>query len=211
MIVPKMSWDELRREFFEDIRIVQARNSNQSRIFQQKMVKQKQQHSLFTEPYISPHRNQWLCFHDVSISNKECFYTQCCLYYDHIGLKTLSVVNVKEPDQQAIIRLNSHFYNRYNERMELRLLKPEQIVKHFYRNNFRRHHPIDNLPTEEDGHLRIFMTSESGVMLGYRYLEKELVEMKTFITYDMLKGDQVDTVKFLRDYYEPNLTLDNYE
>src|SRR5262249_4954516 len=156
------------------------------------LIKQKKDHALFTEPYLSSHRNRWLCFYDISVHNRVCYHTQCCLYYDEIGLKTLSMVDVKDPDQYAIIRLNSHFYNRYNERMELHLSKPEQIVKHFYRSNFRRHHDLNNIPKETGEQFRIFMTVQNGVMLGYRNLEKELVEMKTFITYDMLKGDQVD-------------------
>lgn len=77
-----------------------------------------------------------------------------------------------------------HFYKRYRERMKLGTkLKTEQLMRRYLRNNTSGYNTSETLDVE--------VTTKEGIGLG-QYLFPNVMLLKTFITYDMSYGDQVE-------------------
>ena len=95
----------------------------------------------------------------------------------------------------SILMFPPHFFQRYRDRfMEGNNdIKGIDLIKYF----FCRNPTFSSDETVEDK--RIFQTScEDGVCLGIEK-EKNIFIQRTFITYEMLKNDQIDTFESLYD------------
>lgn len=83
-----------------------------------------------------------------------------------------------------------HFFDRYRERELKDIHKPklETIINFFQKNSTGQYSNIDN-PKYKDS---IFYTVATGVMLGSIYNDS-INELRTYITFEMLRGNQIDT------------------
>ena len=82
-----------------------------------------------------------------------------------------------------------HFFDRYRERIGLPLDMPKmEVMKDWIMKNYHLNSDAQGSEKYPDG---IFCAYPSGVGLG-RELPDGNSEMKTFITYDMLRGEQVE-------------------
>ena len=83
-----------------------------------------------------------------------------------------------------------HLFDRYRERELKDIHKPklETIIDFFQNNSTTNPAPIDNNKYKNS----VFCAVTNGVMLGSRY-NNYIYEHRTFITFDMLKGDQIET------------------
>lgn len=101
----------------------------------------------------------------------------------------------------------SHFFTRYNERMKLEAKVNIDVIIRFMRENFNiAHHRIKEM---ESGIDQIFGQTRQGVSLGYEYHQLNLLELRTFITNDMLKGSQVELSKTLEQMFNLEVIRDN--
>lgn len=116
--------------------------------------------------------------------------------YDKSGLVAYSV-NVLGDQIPLLVKYTGHFLKRYNERMNLGLTKPEEVLKHFFKNNTNI---IPSCSEEEmtDGGRLSFFSFPSGIGLGRFYPEQLTVHIRTFIAGQTLSKNQRDRVKMLQ-------------
>ena len=82
-----------------------------------------------------------------------------------------------------------HFFDRYRERELKDIHKPkmETIIDFFKNNATGQYNKVDSDKYKDS----IFYTVPTGVMLGSIYTDT-IFELRTYITFDMLKGNQID-------------------
>lgn len=87
-----------------------------------------------------------------------------------------------------------HFFDRYRERELKDIHKPkmETIIDFFQHNSTGKYSTFESEKYKNS----IFFTVPSGVMLGSIY-NSNINELRTYITFEMLKGEQVDNSKSL--------------
>ena len=94
----------------------------------------------------------------------------------------------KETYFNNMLSFTPHFFSRYAERMGIDLTGLELIRRFFERNPNRMYkgavRTVGELKREE-----VYFTCEDGVGIG---LVGDMFEIRTFITHDMLKGEQID-------------------
>lgn len=81
-----------------------------------------------------------------------------------------------------------HFFSRFAERMDLSLSGVDLIRRYFEKNNSYAY----ELGTADDDAQQIYGSSVEGIALGLRYTEHDIILFKTFITYEMTKGSQIE-------------------
>lgn len=82
-----------------------------------------------------------------------------------------------------------HFFSRFAERMNMDLSGVELIKRYFEKNNSYAY----EFGTADDSRQQIYGSSLEGIALGLRNTEHDIILFKTFITYDMSKGAQIET------------------
>lgn len=81
-----------------------------------------------------------------------------------------------------------HFFSRFAERMNLNLSGVELIKKYFERNNSYAY----EFGNADDCEQHIYGSSLEGIALGLKSVKHEIILFKTFITYEMTKGSQIE-------------------
>jgi len=91
--------------------------------------------------------------------------------------------------KKEIVFFTPHFFDRYKERTKLPLDMPKMdVMKDWISKNLHLNSDAQGNEKYPDG---IFCAYPSGVALG-RELTNGNSEMKTFITYEMLRGEQIE-------------------
>lgn len=105
----------------------------------------------------------------------------------------LHAVKINVFNTQEVTFYTPHFFDRYRERfLEKEYIidgwTKEDVMDDFFMNNVGEICQSQNNPKYPDG---IFLTTDSGVILGVD-LGDGLWEYRTFVTFDMLKGNQIE-------------------
>jgi len=97
-------------------------------------------------------------------------------YYTKIGIRAVRI----NPDKFQYV-YNSHFFTRYNERLNLGLTEPLDKIIHFFTHNISSVGTIDK-------NNEYSAVSVDGVRLGE--LQSQMIVVKTFISNESMKNDQ---------------------
>jgi hypothetical protein len=185
MLLPSMTLQEIRTSLLKDLKeglknkVVHSQLSMERRFHEsgsQLMVE--------TVPYLSRQHNLWriACRKDATSS----YYQPYMMAYDHVGVIAMHFPNTFNPE--VMMYFNTHFFKRYRERAELDIERPSHLVKHFFKQNnvlLPCYYPQD------DGSLQLFSPVHGGLGLGYFHADTMICEFKTFVSYDMLRIDQI--------------------
>jgi hypothetical protein len=117
--------------------------------------------------------------------------TLCCVayYYDDEGLKAFQWA-----DNVGVVQAyNGHFFTRYNERLNLGLSSPFEIVKHYFGHNRYAYQK----PIVKQGRCYIIGFSKEGLLLGEFYFEHSWITWRTFVSRDLIRPGQDKTEKQL--------------
>jgi hypothetical protein len=90
-------------------------------------------------------------------------------------------------DSLSFLHFNTHFFQRYKERMKLKIEKPEELVKTFFKKNL---HLFPGFFDMEDGSRQLFVPLAGGVGLGLYHPDDDIYEFKTFVDNSLLKENQ---------------------
>src|ERR1043165_7166493 len=122
MIVPAMSLQEVRKEIAKDFPILYRKA-------QYVFGKLEKQHrplgNKFIEEvfdYYSKYKNHWL--YKFSISKAESIVQFMVYFESKRGLSAVLMMH----DSETLVYMTAHFFNRYNERLHLNLVKPYDIL-----------------------------------------------------------------------------------
>ena len=101
-----------------------------------------------------------------------------------------------------------HFFARYNERLGLGLQTPYEKMKRYFLTCFE-------ISYQETSDNRFHAELSSGIGFGYR-VNQQWLHFKTFVTPDMLQGQQIETSQMIRQelaikdyiYHDGDFTVD---
>ena len=150
--------------------------------------------------YVSPRKNRWV-YRLFSTSHKSKDFSMNI--YAYYQTKKSYVVLIYTPVTDRIMYHSSHFFTRYSERMEI----GKDIVHDIIRQYMRENHNVVTSPIKEveNNIWQAFIQLSTGVGLGYKHHHINLVEMRTFIRNDMLKGNQVELSKQLEEKFKMHI------
>lgn len=147
--------------------------------------------------YTSPRKNKWLVFYEARTKKEfgdNCRITFVVTHNTPHGVYATLVSWVEGKPQ--LIMYPPHFFSRFRERMQLNATGIE-LMKLFFRHNASYVYEVKQVQVTQDTYINeIYGSCKEGVALGVLTVENNIL-FKTFITYDMLKGEQVN--KFIEN------------
>ena len=196
LVVDNMSLREMYTELVNDGPNVTAKVEYLCNNFRRNVLKRTRFPVQFKPvDYVSPKKNKWIIIFTAK-SKKDAetpAITYVCTANARGGIYVF-MISLFQGDP-CVLMFPPHFFQRYRDRfMEGNNdIKGIDLIKYF----FCRNPTFSSDESVEDK--RIFQTScEDGVCLGIEK-EKNIFIQRTFITYEMLKNDQIDTFESLYD------------
>ena len=182
MIVVGMNRDELQQQVSKDFMLLQRYIDGQANVFHSMFRRNKQIDSHIIK-WVSPNSNQW----------------QVILTHDKNGISTIYFTCMESDACRFVMRPQltrggyslviylPHFFKRYRERMKLdRKMTTEQVIRCFFRRNRTAH-----MEFSKSVKYGVEVAYHDGVGLGNMLSLRQRL-MRTFITFGMAYGDQVE-------------------
>jgi len=212
MIVPAMSETEIQNELSKDYKSCIARIQKDMNKYRRGIIKASK-FPFYFKPieHTSPSKNNFIIYVDAK-SKKDAlmpFITIVAYYNRPEGIYAAMIFPVFGGKFKVLI-YPPHFFKRYKERYIKEDLSNIMVIKAFFRNN-----PTYMLQVVEDENFS--GSCNQGFVFG-KILNPSISIIKTFISTDMLKGDQTSLNEILlnelNDYYEstkkPNISFKSF-
>ena len=197
MVVPGMTYGEIVSEIKKDIPYVLDVSDKKEGKVRRAILKSSIFPVRLFSFVTSKNRNRWMLLWEAcgkkSIGDNVLFSMVCIVNNSNGRMAIMpSFHNTGEPTFFIFL---PHFFQRFANRMGIKLSGEELIKRYFqYNPNFS----IDTkkeMVTDKQYAIRASGTSTDGIALGYQLLDGSFF-FKTFITYDMAKGEQ------LKEFFE---------
>ena len=189
-----MTLEEIRNEINKDYPILLRKMGYVAHDLKKKLSKEdKAKGFVKFYDYVSKYKNKWI--YRVEIKQKKSFYEAMMLYHNGKGHAAISVTN-----EMNIIYHTGHFFERYNERLNLGLKSLRDIICTYM--NESNTIKIQELYEIEPDIYEIFSIIPSGYVLGILNRKLWLVKANTFITNEMLHPNQFDIITELKNNLE---------
>ena len=143
--------------------------------------------------WVSPLKNRWTYHFDVNykIAKTHFFITEYCVFFTERSYAVLTY----SVNSDRLTYFTSHFFTRYFQREGLPREDLHEVIRKFLSENTDFiTQPMKEKQTDK---YDSFIQMKTGAAFGTLHKAINLVEMRTFITNDMLKGDQVALSKAL--------------
>jgi len=191
-----MNLAEIRKEIDKDFPIVTRKSLYvlQDLIKENKPLRGKRIIKVYD--YLSKYKNTWIYKWDID--KKVTLPNYLVWYYGNRGLTAIETFTKNE----SLFYYTSHYFKRYNERLNLQISDPKTLLHTFMQNHIA--YTFQFLDELSPGILKFFAVTKNGVALGTYIRKFNYYKMNTFITHDMLKGDQIQIRTF------KNAELDKY-
>jgi len=193
-----MKLDEIRKEINKDFLIVQRKAA-----FLEKDLKHEFKHHHIEQEvrfhdYLSKYKNQWVI--RLELQHKGWMASYITHFYGEKGLVAIS----PDVNSDYLSFYTAHFLKRFNERMNLGLVKPDDII-HAYadENLIASEHKLGN---SENGMYKFYSTTPNGYVLGTCKTFKKFFKLHTFLNNEMLAGSEAEKIKTMNDTLEKYLT-----
>jgi hypothetical protein len=198
MFLETMSFVEIRREFDKEEKHLHNKLSTHSIHVEKQMRKVNMTKFRKFYTWTSPNKNTWTYLFDFEKHNTKLkmIIPLYCLFFTERSYAVL----IYTQDKGNIIYLTSHFFTRYYEREKLPGDNIDENIRTFMEKNGA--YVIFKLKEVYENHYDAFIQMKEGVGLGTLHNDVHLVEIRTFITNDMLKGDQVLLSLMLDERYK---------
>lgn len=182
-----MSAAEAKEEILIDLKEVLAKVDSCSKKFRRVVLKTTQ-FPLYIKPieFISKRKNKWLILLEAKNRKNanESLVTFVCISDSRIGYHAFMPTSTN--GRLHIIMYPPHFFSRYRDRFCNNLTGIPLVAEYFkYNNNYVFEF------NEQKPCVEVYGSSAHGVALGL-LAEENIFLMKTFVSYEMLKGEQVN-------------------
>lgn len=192
MITSSMTASELLAEIKADypnvLAISDAKDAKASRIIKKSVLFPARVHSLVT----TTRKNNWMILweaHNKKEVGDACRISFVC--YIDTGHGKYAYMPTFIKDKMFLLAYPPHFFSRFAERMGLGLTGVELMRRFFEQNN--SYSFTFSAEEVDGGHCdHVFATCREGIALGLKAVGLDAYLLKTFITYDMCKGEQVE-------------------
>lgn len=199
MIVPAMNSQELLKEVFNDLIIVDRKANYLCQGLRRAAIKSKSKHVQQVFDYRSKQYNNWIIIVDCFVAMAT--FRTVAWYLDDSGMNGLRV----NADLKSLSHLTPHFLYRYNERFLHQLtLSKLDLLKQFTLDN-----PLEVISTVSNGDTngnRIFGRFNDGIGLGdgevISEADQEIRHFRTFISHNLIRESQEDLNSYLGIHYD---------
>lgn len=179
--------DEIKADYPNVLTISDTKDAKVSRIIKKSVLFPVLLHSFVT----TTRKNKWLILweaHNKKEIGDDCRISFVCYHDTGHGKYAYMPVFVK--GKMVLLVFPPHFFSRFVERMEIDLTGVELMKRYFERNNS---YSFTFSREEVDGGYRenVFATCKEGIAMGFKAIGLDVFLLKTFITYDMCKGEQI--------------------
>lgn len=197
MILSNFSEIQIKNEIAEDMKNVLRYSDYKDGKFRRMVLKAGAFPVRMSFFYTSPRKNRWIVIYEARKKKEFGDYlrmTSVCLYRDSHGF-TCAVMPTTTNGNYHFNFYPAHFFKRYKERNG-NDATGEDLIREFFRLNFsyvyefkesRMFAGVGNVAMTE-----VFGSCHEGVAMGVMTGEQNII-MRTFVSYDMLKGEQIDT------------------
>lgn len=210
MILSIYSEKEIIKEYFADMQNVMRYSDFMDKKFRKIVKKATLFPARYSVIYTSPMKNKWIIIleaHNKKEVGDYCRMVSVCTYRDRNGFLNAAMSSSMD-GKQMMIYYPWHFFSRYKDRTE-KMQTGEEIIREFFRYNYSYVFDIaqkrmlnSNLCIDE-----IYGSTKEGVALGV-LTENNNIFFKTFISYEMTKGEQVkkfaDNEKIRQEIHDKN-------
>ena len=193
MIVPTMNPEEIYREIMRDFEVIKRRGHGSGDLFRREMLRKKLQHEKRAITFKTDHLNEWQIV--FSLWPKEIKTAYFLKGWDKIG-KVAYIIHFINEDK-FVVKYNTHFFKRYNERMNLGLTEPDKIINHFFKNNFEHH--MGQTELLDDGTRYNTFIYEKGMGIGWEDETKKTIHIKTYISNEILTRRQQSLAEHIKN------------
>lgn len=187
MIVETMTTKEALAELHTDVENVYRFMRHQMHTFRRMAIKARALPIRTVMEYKSPKNNLWLLCIEIA-SKKYVLFTFTCVMNVERGRYCYNIA-FRENGERQIHGYPPHFFHRYGQRMKLQDTGLDLIKRYFKLNGCGAYDYTDDLNPEREG-VSVHCATKEGVAMGVR--KDGIYVMKTFITYDMAKGQQAE-------------------
>ena len=193
MYTATMTADELVNEFTADLPQVMS-VSDVKQIKADKIIKKSKMFPVYLHAYIKTNRkNDWMIL--LEAKNKKYVGDNCLIslisHFD-VGSGRHAMFWTSYQGNPIHIIFTPHFFSRFAERVDINLTGVELINRYFKKN------PSYGFSTSFDffGNMQkinVYGSTTEGVAMGVQLNTKHnIILFRTFITYDMCKGQQIE-------------------
>jgi hypothetical protein len=184
MLVPSMTLEEVRREIDKDFPILFRKAGYVGKKMERYHRPKRDEVLTGFFDYYSKYKNNWLCRIELTRKN---ILTYCmAYYYAEKGLAAIGLLN----ESDWLMYFSSHFFKRYNERLKLNIVMPNDLLKTYM--NDQKDYVFKKLAQVSEDLWTTFCISDKGIILGMANTRLKFYKMNTFLSRDMLKGTQVE-------------------
>lgn len=189
MILPNFTEKEMTSEYLADMREVLAFSDKLDQKWRRAVIKATR-FPLFSTPriYTSKRNNRWIVLLEAR-SKKEygefSRITFVCVVNDRRGY--YAIMHSFVGGQPIYIFYAPHFFSRFRDRAGCEANGIELIAE-FFRLNASY---VFDFKDDSEGGTHVYGSTKEGVAMGMLSEHKNIL-FKTFVTYEMLKGEQVD-------------------
>lgn len=190
MITPYMTEAELLEEIKKDLPDV-INISNNKDVKVRRIIQKSVLFPIYIHSYVtSPRKNKWIILWEArskkNVGDDSLISFVC---YQETPHGRYAYMPTWADKKLILIVYPPHFFSRFAERMNLSLTGVDLIKRYFEKNNSYAF----ELSIADNARQEIYGSSLDGVALGLRSIEHNIILFKTFITYDMSKGSQIET------------------
>ena len=198
MLVLSMTIEEIYREIMRDLDTVKRRSDAEAIILQKQMLRKKLEKEVRTLCFKTQYRNEWqLVFHIDCKGIKKAFYVHT---RDSRGMVAYTIEFLDMVDgtmEKYLVKYNSHFFQRYNERMQLGFPDQAKTIKYFFKKNLEYKKGATELIADK---LRqVHFVYENGIGIGWQDDAAKAITMKTFVSNDILTNRQRNLAEHITD------------
>lgn len=193
MIVHTMSEKELLVEIRSDVHNANVYSKYQDNKFRRLVLKSKKYPVYWNLKYKSPKNNKWLIFFE-SRSKKEVgnFGRIIFVTYFNSPHGIYAIMPAFTNSAPHLVIYPPHFFSRYANRAGVDKSGVELLVNYFKYNSSYVYAYGNKMTVEGSYLLEVYGSSKDGVALGLMSSCGNVL-FKTFIIYDMSKGEQIET------------------
>lgn len=212
MYTTTMTVDELINEFTADLpQILSISDAKQKKA--DKIIKKSQLFPVYLHAKIKTKRgNDWLLL--IEAKNKKYVGDDCLTTMVSIPLlngNRYAIMWSSIQGQSIHIIFTPHFFSRYSLRAGIDLKGEDLILRYFKINPSYGFNVVREI-IDGNEKINVYGSTNEGVALGVRlFTDKYVVLFKTFITYDMCKGEQIENFaqaeQIRREIHEEMTTL----
>ena len=190
-----MTIEQIYGEVMQDYKTLSRKSHSQGFQFQQEMKRKRLSHEVRVITYKTPSFNNWnIMFSIYTDMIKNLYYLRSC---DKRGTVTYSMEFMEDGEKQ-LIKINTHFFKRYNERLHLGMTQPGEVVKHFFKYNMENDKGQSQVL--QNGKRLVEFVYPTGIGIGWQDDDKKVIHIKTFIANETLNKSQKNLAEFIKDH-----------